>query len=467
MNSNNKRHLPEQVRRFRARFAQGVGAKLGEVVPTGLLMQWVVEEAGRWRNRIYAPLITLKLFLEQVLSADQSCQDAVARGLSERVGLEQAPCSLNSASYCEARKRLPLGLPTRLAKEVGIRLCAGQPSAWRWRDREVKLVDGTTVSMPDTPENQERFPQNREQKPELGFPLARLVAIVSLSCGAVLEWAVGPCEGKQTGETALLWRLANCFSPGDVVVADRCYAGYFMMTLLMLLGVDVVVRQHQCRDTDFRRGHRLGRRDHVVIWVRPPRPAWMDDATYEAMPATLILREVRIGGWILVSTFTDAKAVHKRELLDLYRLRWQVELDLRSIKSVMQMDILRCKTPEMICKEIAVHLLAYNLVRAVMAQAAYLAKVLPRELSFKGTLQWLRAFEQNLRHCPHGRFALRCAILLAGIAQLMLPDRPGRVEPRAVKRRPKPHKLLTRPRRVLRRRLLKQQQRYAAACLTS
>jgi hypothetical protein len=142
------------------------------------------------------------------------------------------------------------------------------------------------------------------------------------------------------------------------------------------------------------------------------------------------------------------------------------QLDLRSIKSVMQMDILRCKTPEMVCKEIAVHLLAYNLVRAVMAQATYLAKVLPRELSFKGTLQLLRAFEQNLCHCPRGRFALRCAILLAGIAQLMLPDRPGRLEPRAVKRRPKLHKLLTRPRRVLRRRLLKQQQRYAAACLT-
>ncbi len=209
MNSNNKRYLPEQVRRFRARFAQGVGAKLDEVVPTGLLMQGVVEEAGRWRNRIYAPLITLKLFLEQVLSADQSCQNAVARGLSERVALEQAPCSLNSASYCEARKRLPMGFPIRLAKEVGARLCTRQPSAWRWRDQEVKLVDGTTVSMPDTPENQERFPQSREQKPGLGFLLARLVAIVSLSCGAVLEWAVGPCEGKQTGETALLWRLGG------------------------------------------------------------------------------------------------------------------------------------------------------------------------------------------------------------------------------------------------------------------
>lgn len=355
MNGSSKWYLAAEVRRFRARFAQAVGTTLGEVVPAGLLMRWVVEEGGRWRNRIYGPLVTLKLFLEQVLSADQSCQDAVARGLSERVASDQAPCSPNSASYCEARKRLPLCLPTRVAQEVGIRLCAGQPSAWRWRGREVKLVDGTTVSMPDTAENQARFPQNREQKPELGFPLARLVAIVSLSCGAVLEWAVGACQGKQTGETALLWKLAKCFSPGDVVVADRCYAGYFMMAFLMLLGVDVVVRQHQCRATDFRRGHRLGTHDHVVSWVRPQRPAWMDEATYETMPAALILREARVGGWTLVTTFTDAKAVHKRELLDLYRLRWQVELDLRSIKTVMQMDILRCKSPEMVCKEPGLH----------------------------------------------------------------------------------------------------------------
>lgn len=354
MNNSSKRSLAAEVRRFRTRFAQAVGTTLDEVIPAGLLKQWVVEEGGRWRNRIYGPLVTLKLFLEQVLSADQSCQDAVARGLSERVALDQAPCSVNSASYCEARKRLPLGLSVRLAKEVGARLCTGQPSAWRWRDREVKLVDGTTVSVPDTAQNQARFPQSREQKPGLGFPLARVVAIVSLSCGAVLDWAIGACEGKQTGETALLWGLAKCFSPGDVVIADRYYAGYFMIALFTLLGVDVVVRQHQCRATDFRRGHRLGTRDHVVSWVRPQRPAWMDNATYEAMPAALILREVRVGGWTLVSTFTDTKAVHKRELLDLYQLRWQVELDLRSIKTVMQMDILRCKSPEMVCKEVAV-----------------------------------------------------------------------------------------------------------------
>jgi len=227
-----------------------------------------------------------------------------------------------------------------------------------------------------------------------------------------------------------------------------------MIAWLGMLGVDVVMRQHQSRHTDFRRGKRLGVRDHVVNWVRPQRPAWMDEATYEAMPATLSLREARAGGWTLVSTLVDARDVSKRELLELYRQRWQVELDLRSIKAVMQMDVLRCKSPDMVCKEIAVHLAAYNLVRAVMAQAAYRGQLLPRQLSFKGTLQVLRAFEENLRHCPRGPLATRRAHLLAGVAQLKLPHRPGRVEPRAVKRRPKPQALLTKPRHLLRARLI-------------
>lgn len=466
MDSSKKRRVAEQVRRFRARFAQSVGAALGNVIAAELLKQWVIEEVGSYRERLYSPLTTLMLFIEQVLSADQSCQDAVARGVSERVAQGQAPCSLNNGPYCEARKRLPLGLPRRLAREVGERVCAGQRAAWRWRGREVKLVDGTTVSMPDTAQNQARFPQSREQKPGLGFPLARLVAIVSLSCGAVLEWAIGPCEGKQTGETALLWGMASQFKRGDVVIADRCYAGYFMIAMLVGLGMEVVIRQHQRRSTDFRCGRRLGARDHVVSWDRPQRPVWMSEASYATMPEGLVMREVRVGGWTLVSTLLDARAVSKREVLELYRLRWQVELDLRSIKTVMQMDILRCKSPEMVEKEIAVHLAAYNLVRAVMAQAACLGHVLPRQLSFKAALQLLRAFEENLRHCPRGRLARRHAYLLAGIAQLKLPHRPGRVEPRAVKRRPKPRKLLTQPRQVLRERLLKEQQKHIAACLT-
>lgn len=444
---------------------QSVGAVLGDVIPAQLLMQWVMEEVGRYRERVYGPLSTLVLFIEQVLSADQSCQDAVARGVSARVALGQAPCSLNTGPYCKARARLPVGLLARLGRETGERVCTGQRQGWRWRGREVKLVDGTTLSMPDTAENQASFPQNHEQKAGLGFPLARVVAIVSLSCGAVLQWAIGPCEGKETGETALLWGLAQKLKRGDVVVADRCYAGYFMIAWLLQLGVDVVIRQHQRRHTDFRCGQRLGPRDHVVNWVRPKCPAWMDEVIYAAMPETLTMREVRAGGWTLVSTLTDARKVSKRDLLDLYRSRWQVELDLRSIKTVMQMEPLRCMGPQMVEKEIAVHLLAYNLVRAVMSTAAYLAAVLPRQLSFKAALQLLRAFEQNLRHCPHGRLAIQRAHLLGAIAQMKLPHRPGRVEPRAIKRRPKPHRLLTEPRNIVRERLLIQQQRQVAAFL--
>ena len=465
MNDSKRKHLAGQVRRFRERFAQSTGSVLGQVIPSQELLQGVEEEMEDYRERLYGPLQTLTLFIEQVLGADQSCQDAVARGMSARVALGQRPSSLNSGPYCRARARLAQGLIERLVREVGQRLCAGQSGAWRWRGREVKLIDGTTVTMPDTTENQASFPQSHEQKPGLGFPLARLVAIISLSCGAVVEWAIGPCEGKRTGETALLWRLAHRLRSGDVIVADRFYAGYFLLAWLMRQGVDIVVRQHQLRHTDFRRGQRLGAKDHVVLWVRPQRPVWMDEATYVAMPETLTLREVRVEGLTLVTTLLDAQQVSKKELLGLYRLRWQVELDLRAIKKVMQMDILRCKSPAMVTKEIAVHLLAYNLVRAVMAQAAFFGHVLPWQLSFKAALQMVRAFEENLRHAPHGKLATRRAYLLAGIARLRLPHRPGRVEPRAVKRRPKPYPRLTRPRHVLRAQLLKQQQTHVAASL--
>lgn len=447
-----------QVKRFCSRFAQGAGLALGQIIPRQDLLRWVEEEAGDYRERIYSPLQTLTLFIEQVLGADQSCQDAVARGLSQRVALAQSPCSLNNGPYCRARARLALNLVERIGCEVGQRLCTAQPGAWRWRGREVKLIDGTTLSMPDTVANQTEFPQGATQKPGLGFPLARLVAIISLSCGAVLEWTTSPCEGKRTGETALLWQLAHRLKAGDIVIADRYFSGYFLLAWLIRHGVDVVVRQHQLRHTDFRRGKRLGAKDHVVDWARPQRPAWMDAALYATMPEALTLREARVGGLTLVTSLTAADKVSKQELLTLYHARWQVELDLRSIKTVMQMDVLRCKSPEMVKKEIAVHLLAYNLVRTVMAQAAFLGHVLPRRLSFKAALQLIRAFEENLRHAPQGRLTLRQAYLLAGIAQIRLPDRPGRVEPRVVKRRPNQHALMTQPRNVLKATILKQRQ---------
>lgn len=463
MNGSKKGSFAEQVRRFRARFVQSAGSALGEVVTAQVLKAWVLEETECWRERVYSPLTTVVMFIEQVLGADHSCQDAVAQGLSSRVALGQAPCSLNTGPYCKARQRLNLSLIERLGREIATRLCAAQPKPWLWRGRNVKLVDGTTVSMPDTAENQKTFPQSTQQKPGLGFPLARLVGIVSLSCGAVLEWASGPCEGKKTGETAMLWGLMEKFCQGDVVVADRYFSGYFGIARLQRSGVDVLIRQHQRRHTDFRRGRRLGKRDHVVTWARPQRPSWMDPATYAIMPESIVMREVRVSDLTLVTTLLDANEVGKLELIDLYGQRWQIELDFRSIKTVMQMEILRCKSPEMISKEIAAHLLAYNLVRTVMAQAACLAHVLPRQLSFKATLQVLNAFEENLRFCPRARLNIRHAIVLASIGQVPLPFRPDRVEPRVVKRRPKPRKLLTEPRSVLRQRLRKQREQHAYA----
>lgn len=466
MHSDKTRSLTQQVRRFRDRFAQSMDGVLGNVISPDFLARWIDEEMPPYRERIYNPFTTLVLFIEQVLGADHSCQDAVAHGVSERVTLGQSACSLNTAAYCKARGRLALGLITRLGREVGTQLCGQQPAVWRWRGREIKLVDGTTVSMPDTGTNQSRFPQSRSQKPGLGFPVARLVAIVSLSCGAVLEWATAACEGKNTGETALLWGLMPRLVRGDVVIADGYYAGYFMIARLAGLGADILMPQHHLRHTDFRRGQCLGARDHLAQWARPARPHWMDEATYATMPEALTMREVRCAGRTLITTLLDARQTSKQALVQLYALRWNVELDLRSIKTVMQMDILRCKSPEMVQKEIAAHLLAYNLVRSVMTQAAHAAHLMPRQLGFKAALQLLNAFEMTLRHCPRRHLACRRAALIVGIARCRLPHRPDRVEPRAVKRRPKQHWLLTTPRHILRARLLTIQERRRAQALS-
>ena len=462
MDTTKVRRFGEQVKLFRARFAQGCTGALGSLLGQAEFEQWIARHSTGCRHRIYSPLITLGLFVDQVMSADQSCQDAVARGASARVSQGEKPCGLNNGPYCKARQRLAPALLKELCDAMGRRLVKAQPSLWRWRGREVKLIDGTTMSMPDTAANQQAYPQVSQQKAGLGFPIVRMVGIISLGCGAILEWALGPCEGKKSGETSMLWTMEAGLSSGDIVLADRYYAGYFMIARLLSQGVDVVTRQHQLRHTRFQRGEHLGKCDHVVHWPRPPRPAWMDKATYATMPETLRLRECRVGGWILVSSLCDASMVSKQDLHELYSWRWHIELDFRAIKAVMQMDILRCKAPAMIEKEIAAHLLAYNLVRSVMAQAAALTALLPRQISFKGALQQLRVFERNLRHgtCVLIDHAHDC--LLLGIAQLRLPHRPGRVEPRALKRRGKSLPLLTQPRAQERARLRVLRQQHVA-----
>jgi hypothetical protein len=412
------------------------------------------EEVINFRDRIYSPLMTLLAFLSQVLSADHSCANAVAKVIAHRIEQGQSACSSDTGPYCKARQRLPESFVFRLVRRVGKVLHEQSVKVCSWKGRPVKLIDGSTVSMPDTPENQRAYPQQKEQKSGLGFPIARLVAVISLSCGALLDIAIGPYEGKETGEHALLRRILDCFSVGDVVVADRYYCSYWLIALLMQRGIDVVFQLHARRKSDFTQGKYLGKKDHLVTWKKPKRPEWMDEETYQAMPDELTVRETRVGGKTLISTFFDPKEVSRKEIGQLYTGRWLIEVDLRFIKEVLGMGILRCKTPEMVHKEIAVHLLAYNLIRTVMVQAAYKIKISPRKISFKGTLQLLNAFRNKILLTSEESLSELYDELLQCIARRRVGNRPGRCEPRLVKRRPKQYSLLTEPRQQARNRLL-------------
>lgn len=428
-------------------------------------VQSLVQQLGcTFRERIYRPAVTLWVFLSQVLSADHSCREAVARLLAWRTAQGQAPCSPETGAYCTARGQLPEELFRVLVRTTGndLQRAAQRQASWLWKGRAVKLVDGTTVTMPDTAENQAAYPQHSAQKPGLGFPIARLVVIFSLSVGAVLEYAIGRYQGKRSGENQLFRSLLAHLDPDDIVLADRAYASYWDFGLLRQQKVDLVTRQHQMRKTDFRRGQRLGPGDHLVTWSKPVRrPQWMDPAMYAALANELIIREVlvhvrqkgfRVRQYVLVTTLLDHECYSPDDLAELYRARWHAELDLRSLKAVLQMEHLRCQTPAMVRKEIAMHLLAYNLIRRIMAEAAVHSELPPRFLSFTGALQMLCAFR-------HGgllgdRYDLQQhATLLAAIAVHAVGDRPDRIEPRGVKRR-RSQRFLTLPRAEARTRLL-------------
>ena len=396
------------------------------------------------RERVFPPTETLSLFLTQVMNTDQSCQHIVNQAAIQRMAMGLAPCSTHTGGYCRARQRLPIDLIKHLSCLLGTRLSEQSAQHWCWRQRRVLLADGTTVTMPDTPENQCEFPQQGGQLPGLGFPICRIVGITCLGSGALINAAIGKFNGKGSGETGLLRSLQDSVQRGDVLLGDAFYATYFFMAEMIAKGVDLVMEQHgsRRRRTDFRRGHRLGVRDHVVQIDKPLQPDWMSDEEYAAAASSITVRECQTAGRVLVTTVCDA-SIHKSELGELYQRRWQVELDIRNIKDTMGMNILSCETPEMAIKEIWVTLLAYNLIRLMMAQSALLADVVPRTLSFKHCLQLWLSWQQQ--QCTgEGRMDYR--LLFALMAQQRVGTRPGRVEPRAVKRRPKAYPLLRKPR---------------------
>jgi hypothetical protein len=403
------------------------------------------------RERLYPPTVTLSMFLHQALAADSSCQRAVNAWAASRAAEGLSSQSVRTGAYCRARARLPLPMVQALARHAGQQLSERVLDGWRWRGRSVKLLDGTGISMPDTVENQSTFPQPTSQASGIGFPLLRLCALIDLASGAVLEAATGPHQGAGHSELGLSRTLRSGLGPGDVLLADALYANYWMIAELAAAGVDVVLRQHGSRRTDFRRGQRLGTRDHVVQWQKPAQvPAWMSRAQYRAVPEQITLREVQVGGRILVTTLCDPRAVAKAELGALYQRRWNIELDLRCIKTTLGMEVLRCLTPAMVEKELWVHLLAYNLIRLLMAQAAAEHALAPRTLSFKHTVQlWNEFCARSLCRADAGSLTL----LFALIAQQRVGHRPDRIEPRARKRRPKSFQWLKVPRHVARRQI--------------
>lgn len=462
MSHSSSRTSYAQLNAFLQSFGLERGLPFGAVVDVDHIFKVLSEEAGSTRDTIYTGVATFCVFLSQILSLDGCCRSAVAGFLAWRLSVGLPACSANTGPYCKARQRLPEPLLKRLALETGHRIQGEVPEAWLFHGRTVKVVDGTGVSMPDTEANQKAYPQPGNQAPGCGFPVARILVVISLACGAVLEAAIGPGKGKKSGENMLFRELHANLAAGDIVLGDRFFGSYWELAMLHARDVDSVMRIHQLRKVDFRRGKRLGREDHIVTWSKPDRPDWMDEAAYESLPDGLDVRELRVRiqqrgfrtrSLIVATTLLDATEYTKGEIASLYRARWSIELNIRSLKQTLGMDILRCKTPDMVRKEIWCHIMIYNLIRAAIASAAATWKLLPSTVSFCGARQTLVAFRQSLQDASGNEYEIVVRAVLKAIATHEVGDRPDRFEPRVRKRRPKQYPVMKVPREEAKSRL--------------
>jgi hypothetical protein len=438
----------------RARFARNEGLPFVDILTEASIQKVLNDYGVSYRDRVFSPATTIWGFLSQVLSEDHSCRDTVSRIIAHRTAHGMAMCSPNTASYCTARSRIPAPVLSTLARRTAEELHASVDDRWKWNGRSVFILDGSSVSMPATPENQAMYPQPPNQKPGLGFPLARITVLLSLATGACHDLAIAPYAGKGTGEKSLFRRLYDTLKPGDVVLADALFDDYFIACDLHNRGIDLVVH------TQFeRKGTRVAesRPDgDVLVWQRPQKPLRMTGEQYRGYPEQLLMRQVavdardknnRVQQFKVVTTILTP-SIDGQQIGALYEHRWAGEVDIRSIKCTMQMDILRCKTPDMVHKEIWTHLLAYNLLRTIMAVAAQENDIEPRQVSFKGAKQAVTAFAPKIEFArPEERGRLIDA-LLSTIAYHRVGDRPGRWEPRARKRRPRKANRLMQPRDI-------------------
>lgn len=451
-------------------FLSGDGLPFAEILSAERIERIFVKHGCLFGlHGVYTTAIVVWSFLSQVLrdGKEASCQAAVARVVSycEQLGLDSP--SEDTGDYCRARAKLSEEALHELSCEVAEELERASEPSWLWKGKHhAKLIDGFTFTMPDTPKNQAKYPQSKTQKPGVGLPIARAVAIVSLATACVMDLAVGPYKGKETGESALLRSMLGSLAAGDIAVMDRYYCSFMMIALLLLQGTHTCARKHHLRHSDFRRGKRLGKYDHIIVWTRPKRPKWMDAEAYAQIPETLILRELRYNivepgrrtkTIDVITTLTDPEQYTKEDIAELFGFRWNSELDIRSIKSNLNLAHVRCKSPEMVHREIWTTILGYNLIRTTSAGAALLHEKQPRQISFTSTCQYVLASWMQLssRLIDKAELDDYLAVMLKQIARCEVANRPGRLEPRVLKRRRHGYKLMQKPRNQLRRELRK------------
>lgn len=425
----------------------------GSLIPPGLLAQ--AEEGPNSRERTFSLARTFWLFLSQVLNPGTACREVVRQLRALFLLHNLGPVDEGTAAYCLARKRLPMDTLVRLRQSAAAHAQKLLPLAQQlWYGLRPVLADGTGLSLADTAENQRAYPQSRSQKPGCGFPLLKIVGLFSLSSGALLDYAKG---NKHRHELSLLCKLLEQFKPGDLLVADRGFCSYALIALLLVRGVGSLFRLHQRRPIDWRQGRRLGKEDRLIRWRKPLlKPRYLPNTLWKRIPQELSVRVLRfrlvVPGYrpesvTLVTTLVDAKAYPARDLARLYARRWQIELFFDDLKTTLGMDQLRCKTPQMVHKELEMFFIAYNFLRVWMTEAAALYQVPVERVSFKGTLDSVRQYSITIAQARSKKKQRQLvADLLAVMAADLVPERPGRVEPRARKRRPKPYPLLNKPR---------------------
>ena len=450
-------------------FLQRDGLPFSNVISAETIASVFAKQSRAVCGTIYTNALVLWAFLSQVLrdGKEASCQSAVARIIAHLTGMARPAPSSDTGDYCRARAKLPEAALKELSCLVASNAQEQVPKNWLWKQsKHTKLIDGFTFMMPDTAKNQSAYPQHSAQKPGIGFPIARVTAIISLATGCVLAATLGPFSGKETGETALLRRLLTFFSKGDVVVADRYFCCYWLVVLLMKLGVHVCFRKVVNRHGRFTKSKRLGKNDHMYVWHRPQKSAWMTKEFYESLPTQIVIRQIEYiidapgrkqQPFVIVTTMlepTGNNCVSYDDIADLYSYRWNAELDIRNIKTFMNLHHVRCKSPAMVHRELWVSLLAYNLIRVTIATAAQQHDLVPRQISFVSACQFVLAAWQELPRIRNHQNRMEfCRRLLKELSKCLVANRPGRIEPRVNKKRKDKYRRMMEPRHALRKRL--------------